>query len=607
MNEKNTHVRYQIAIPNPRNHYYHVMIEISEIATGSVDLKLPTWLPGAYKLNDFARDVEHFRAFDLDGKPISWEKTDKQTWSIAVPPEKSCRVEYDIYAFTLEDDASYICEEFAILNPGASIMMVEPKSGDPCSLEISLPTQWRNVTTGMTRDELTGLFLARDYHELMDCPIMMGNHEVRTFIARNIPHELVIEGRANIDLDTFIDDLRRIAEVEIDMMQHVPYQRYVFFMLLTDKDAGLEHRNSTLIFCKHHDFKPRDNYIETISIFAHELFHAWNVKTLRPAELISPDYFHETYTRGLWFSEGFTNYYHFVFLHRAGVITHEEYTETLAKLIHKYRLIPGRNHQSASDASFDTWIKYYRQDENTQNAEISYYLKGSHIAFLLDLIIQSATRARYSLDDLMRSLYRSCYLENEIGFTNDTVQVAASELCGQDLRAFFDNCLNAIGDLPFEEYLKLAGIDLQEKPQPADQKPHDVIPGSPGARVREHNYRVITAYVNRDGAAQNAGLQAFDEILAVDGFRVHNVSVFNTLMKQYPESSTVRFLIARHDQIRELTVVLGPADREGYLFKPSASVSEHQTIVFQGVMGYPHSEFLMKNGSVDQEKAVVAS
>lgn len=601
MTTPSAHVLYTISIPDPRNHYFHVIIEINEIIGSMINLKMPTWLPGAYKLNDFARDIEEFKACDPDGKTVTWRKTDKQTWTINVPPEQALRVEYDVYAFTLEDDASYVCEEFSVFNPGASVLMVEPFAENPCQITIVLPSVWQHATTGLTRIGTGQTFFAKDYHELMDCPFMFGNHDIKTFHARGIPHELVIEGRANIDLDTFINDLQKIAEVEIDMMQHVPYQRYVFFMLLTDKDAGLEHRNSTLIFCKHHDFKPRENYILTISIFAHELFHAWNVKALRPVELIHPDYFSETYTRGLWFSEGFTNYYHYVFLRRAGVITNDEYLDTLAKLIHKYRLIPGRNFQSASDASYDAWIKYYRQDENSNNAEISYYLKGSHIALLLDIIIQTETRGQRSLDDLMRALYQNKYLEQEIGFTNDDVAKAASESCGKDLTSFFALSLDSTGDMPFEEHLGMAGIELIEKAKNGESKAHDVIPGWLGARVRELNYRVLTAFVRRDGPAQAAGLQAEDEIIAIDRFRIKTSSEFDSTLKQYPENSTITLTIARREQLKEIDVTLGRPEREGYEFKPAKESTELQALVFTGIMGSKYSDFLQKHEIKDSE------
>ena len=597
MSNQSIPVFYEISILQPETHYMNVKIHIPEVPGDQFELKLPSWLPGAYLISDFSKTIENFSAVMMDGHPLRWSKTDKLTWSVKGKSGEAAIISYDVYAYSLADDACYTSAEYAVINPGASLMAVVPYFNEPSRLKIKMTENWARVTTGMTAvDGLDNTFQAADYHELIDCPLMAGNHLLRTFDIDGIPHDVVIEGEGNLDVDEFVEDLRKISRVEIDMMKHVPYQRYVFFLLITDIDAGLEHRNSTLIFTKRNDFKPRKKYLETITIFSHELFHAWNVKALRPKELIVPDYYSETYTDLLWFCEGFTNYYHEVFLHRAGIATCKDYLGRLAKTFHRYRMTPGRDYQSAAEGSFDAWIKYYQPNENSNNTTMSYYLKGSLIAFILDISIIEHSQGKYNLDNVMRELYVEKYVAEESGFTFDDVKMMVNKYSGQNLDALFTALVEETGDMPFEEYLQRVALKLEPVygTKDNDQDPEG---GYLGAYLRENNQKVYARIVSRNGPAYHAGMSAGDEIIGMNGYRIDGKSDLESRIGNCSPGDSVELMLSQRGKLNTVKVTLEKLPPKEYSLKPDLQAGEEEKSRFQTWCGAKFECILEKTES----------
>lgn len=571
-------IQYTLHLDQTKTHYIAVDIHIAEAPSGQFDLKLPTWLPGAYKLNEFSANIEQFKATNGHDNPVNWRKTDKLTWQVDASAGQPVNIHYKVYAFQLADDASYLSDDFAIVNPGTVCLAVIPLMESPCGIHVKLPEHWSHIATGMpAADDTNRIFSARDYHHLMDCPMLIGNHFLHTFEVNGIPHEVAIQGKGNLDFDQFLEDLEKITACEIEMMQHVPYDRYVFLFLITDRDAGLEHCNSTLIFERHFNFKPRKNYAEMISIFSHELYHAWNVKALRPKELVTPDYFTETYTDLLWVSEGFTNYYHYQFLLRPGVMTLKEYVDAVTFQVTRYRRFPGFEYQSIAEASFDAWIKYYRHNENTPNSTISYYLKGSLIALFLDIEIMEATQGKHRLDDVMRDLYQAHYVRNYDGFTYEDVVRTAEKYVGRNLDDFFRKYVYGTTDMPFETYFERLGLELKAQ-LPDDDK---LKKGNLGLRVRMREHRPHVSIVRRNSPAQNAGIQPNDEIVALNGLRVFTADQFTGRLEHMKPGDTVEITLARQQELKTVLAVLGEPVPVKYSAKPVADPDDDQKQMFQ--------------------------
>lgn len=581
-----TKVNYIIHLDQPRTRYVHVEIHIPKAPSEAIELKLPTWLPGAYKLGEFAANIEQFKATNGADKPVIWKKTDKLTWCVMAELGQSVTITYKVYTFQLADDASYLCDDFAIINPGTVCLAVIPYMEKPCTIKAVIPDNWQHISTGMkSLDDSNRKFYAADYHELMDCPMMIGNHYRHQFSVNGIPHEVAIEGKGNIDREQFLTDLEKMTQSVISAMQHVPYDRYVYLFLITDTDAGLEHCNSTLIFERRFNFKPRKTYLNMISIFSHELFHAWNVKALRPRELVNPNYFSETYTDLLWFSEGFTNYYHFQFLLRPGIMKPKEYIDAVAFQATRYRRIPGYEYQSTAEASFDAWIKYYRSNENTPNSTISYYLKGSIIAFFLDLDILKATGGKHRLDDLMRDLYQEHYVKKFDGFTFDDVVKTAERYIGKNLEAFFQKYVYGATDMPFEEYFRKVGLELTvNKPDDKDMRKGDL-----GLRLAMREHRPYVSVIRRNSAAQHAGILPNDEIVALDGLRVISSDDFSKRLEFIGPGATVEIMISRNGEIKTLQVVLGEPIPVEYTVKSVGEPTEKQVCLFKQWTGHEFS------------------
>ncbi|MBN1297386.1 M61 family metallopeptidase [bacterium] len=570
-------VQYSIHLESPKSHYITVDLFIPEAPADRFELKLPTWLPGAYKLNEFSANIEQFKASNGRQETVSWHKTDKLTWQVNANTGQPVRIQYKVYAFQLADDASYLSDDFAIINPGTICLAVIPLMESPCSLAVILPDHWKDIATGLPlADGENRRYRATDYHHLMDCPMLIGNLYLHRFIAGGIPHEVAIQGKGNLDFDQFLADLEKITACEIDMMQHIPYDRYVYLFLITDRDAGLEHCNSTLIFEHHFNFKPRKKYAEMISIFSHELYHAWNVKALRPQELVHPNYFTETYTDLLWVSEGFTNYYHYQFLLRPGVINLKEYIEAVTYQVTRYRRFPGFEYQSTAEASFDAWIKYYRQHENTPNSTISYYLKGSMIAFFLDLDILEATNGRHRLDDVMRELYQEHYVRKFDGFTYDDVVRTAEKYTGRKMDDFFRKFVYGTTDMPFESYFQKVGLELKAQ-DPDDDK---MKKGNLGVRVTMREHRPHVSIVRRNSPAQDAGIQPNDEIVAMNGLRVFSDEGFTGRLEHMKPGDTVEIMLARQHEVKTVTAVLGEPVPVKYTAKPIKNSGDDQRRLF---------------------------
>jgi predicted metalloprotease with PDZ domain len=349
----------------------------------------------------------------------------------------------------------------------------------------------------------------------------------------------------------------------------LPYERYLFFNVLTNSSDGIEHKGSTVLFADRWSTRTRSGYYDWLTLVAHEFFHAWNVKRLRPVELGPFDYENEVYTRSLWVAEGFSDYYAWLLVRRAGLASQDQTLGDISRAIGALQTTPGRLVQPLAAASYDAWIKQYRPDENSRNATVSYYTKGSLVGLLLDARIRRLTRGARSLDDVMRLAYRR--YSGERGYTPAGFRATASEVAGADLGDFFRQAVDSAGELDYGEMLDWYGLRF------APAEPDSAGGAWLGADARVRDGRLVVTAVRRDAPAYGSGLTAEDELLALDGFRLEGDDL-DSALEHYRPGDTVSVLVSRRGELRRYTVKLGraPGDRWSLSLRPDATPEQRR-------------------------------
>lgn len=575
-----TAIRYHISMPAPHTHLFHVTLAVDGPHPDALRVALPVWTPGSYMVREFARHVQQMRATTADGTALECRKIDKSCWEVLGADTGTVRISYQVYANDLTVRTSHLDGTHGYFNPASVCVYVPGREQEPCAVTVQVPQGWR-ITTGLPalgddptvrwddvgREFLAAAlgeasFLADSYDTLVDAPFECGTHRVLTFSVDGIPHEIAIWGHGNEDDARLIADTRTIVETEKAMFGGtLPYDRYVFIVHLADgRGGGLEHANSMTMLVDRFTFQPESAYERYLALTAHEFFHVWNVKRIRPDVLGPFDYQRENYTRQLWTMEGITSYYTDLLLLRAGLIDRARYLELLADKIVLLQSQPGRLVQSLHQSSFDAWIKLYRPDENSVNSSISYYLKGELVAMLLDVEIRRRSAGAHSLDDVMRFLYEH-YPISGPGFAETDGFIAAVEtvtgLHGQ-FDDFFARTLGSTEELPYDEVLAAAGLHLFWSHKRGGERP----PLWLGVRTRTEHGKLLVAATLSGGPAERAGVYAGDELLALDGFRIGE-STLNARLDERQAGDTVTISLFRRDVLLHMPLVLehAPADR----------------------------------------------
>ena len=560
-------ISYRIDVHNAQAHLFRVTLTIP--APGSTQrLSLPVWIPGSYLVREFARHLSALEARQ-GSRPVALTQLDKTTWQAECSGRAALVVTYLVYAFDTSVRAAFLDGHRGFFNGTSLCLRVEGRESGPHRIELkSLPRGWQIATSMASRS--AAVFEAVDYDDLVDHPFELGTFWRGRFNAHGVPHELVVAGALpDFDGERLLADTKRICEAEISFWHgeaakraDIPFGRYVFLLNSVDDGyGGLEHRASTALIAARRDLprlaapgaspgaKPEestDGYVTLLGLISHEYFHTWNVKRLRPRDFAPYDYTRENYTELLWFFEGFTSYYDDLFLRRAGLIDGPRYLKAVGKTIGSVLGMPGRQVQSVAQASFDAWVKYYRGDENTPNATISYYTKGSLVALALDLSLRSTkSRRKATLDDVMRALWvRSA--GGPIGEA-DIVAVlreVAGPARAEALTRQLGEWVHGISDLPLPELLKRFGVQWQSQPATLAQRL--------GVRVSESALGgVKVTHVLRGGAAERAGVSAGDEVLALGDWRLRRLDdALRLLMPGKPAS----LLVSRDQRLLTLTV-----------------------------------------------------
>lgn len=571
-------IRYTLSFPAPHTHYVEVTATVPTGRRQDVDLMMAVWTPGSYLVREYARNVEALSAVGVNGRVLDVDKSKKNHWRVATGGAPTITLKYRVYCREMSVRTNWVESDFALLNGAPTFITLADLSPRPHEVIINPAAGWKRSITALPA--LTGgdhRYRAPDYDTLVDSPIVIGNPAVYDFEVDGKKHSLVDVGEGGVfDGARAAKDLEAIVREDRRLWGLLPYDRYVFFNMITESGGGLEHKNSTVLMTNRWSTRTRRAYLAWLQLASHEYFHAWNVKRLRPAELGPFDYENENVTRSLWVVEGFTDYYADLQVARAGLQTRDEYLDDLSNTIELLQTTPGRLVQSAEMASFDAWIKYYRPDENSANTSISYYTKGTVIAFLLDAKIRKVTNGAKSLDDVMRAAYQQ--YSGPKGYTPDDFRGVAEKIAGTNLKPFWQSAVESTAELDYTEALDAFGLRFRAAPAAAAD--HAARPWL-GISTRNENGRLVISQVQRNAPADTFGLNVDDEILAIDDFRVRPDRWDNRL-EQYRPGDNVSFLVARREQLVRIPVTFGSEPPKGWRLEASPAATDRQQRLLDG-------------------------
>ncbi len=426
---------YQIAMPLPQTHLFEVKLTVSNWDGELLDVSMPVWTPGSYLIREYAKQVQDFVVTSDKGRKLSAEKTAKNNWQIRTSDSSKIFISYRVFANELTVRTNHLDATHGYFNPAALCFYIPGFEDCPIEIKIVTPYPDWQITTPLPEIS-PQTFLAADLDTLIDSPFEIGNQQIYDFTVLDKPHQLVVWGEGNLDPDSAIADIKKIVEVEAKIFDGLPYEKYVFLLHLSPAGGGgLEHKNCCSLLYPRFSFQGAEKHNRFMQLVAHEFFHLWNIKRIRPAALEKFDYDRENYTHSLWFSEGTTSYYDLIIPRRAGIYDEHEFLAELSKEITRFLTTPGRLIQPLSESSFDAWIKLYRPDANSSNSQMSYYLKGEMVTLLLDLLIRTRTQGAKSFDDVLVAMWEQ-YGKAEIGFTEVQLKQIIESIANQDLTAF---------------------------------------------------------------------------------------------------------------------------------------------------------------------------
>jgi predicted metalloprotease with PDZ domain len=576
-NENALKIRYQVAMPHPENHLFEVVLQLNGYKLSILDLKMPVWTPGSYLVREYAKNLQDFGVFAAS-QALPWRKVSKNHWQIDTAGVSKLTIKYRVYANELSVRTNHLDTTHGYFNGAALFFRIVGFDKQSITINITPPHPEWIVTSALNKLEgQLNTFIADDFDILVDSPFEVGTQELYKFDVLGKSHELAIWGKGNYQAEEMIADFQKIIEVEAGMFGGLPYDRYVFLLhLFSQSYGGLEHKNSCSLVYQRFGFRERDKYERFMQLVAHEFFHLWNVKRIRPKGLEIFDYEQENYTPSLWFCEGTTSYYDLLIPLRAGIYNAKKFLFNCSKEITRYLTTPGRRVQPLAESSFDAWIKLYRQDANSPNSQISYYLKGEMVSLLLDLLIRTNHRNERSLDDVMLKMWEQ-FGKQEIGYTPEELEEVIQSVADTDLFEFFERYLHTTEDLPFNDYLEAFGLKLV-----ADgiEEPYF------GVRVVTENGREIIKFVEYDSPAQQAGIDATDELLAIDGIKLTSGALSDRL-KDYQPGDTLQVTVFHQDKLCIYPVILQEGKPTKYLIKAVDNPTPLQEEKFAGWLGEP--------------------
>jgi predicted metalloprotease with PDZ domain len=595
-------IAYTVGMSRPHTHIFEIDIKIKRTASGPNEelLIMPVWTPGSYLIREFERQVQDFSAKDAAGQSLKWEKINKNTWRVTTNGATEWHASYRVYANELTVRSSELNSEHAFWNNATLLMYLDGALKTPSTVQVLAPDAWKVATGLPMAPGPKNTFRAENFDVLYDSPFEASNFKTIVFNVKGVPHRIVIDGEGNYDAEKMRRDVQKIVETEVEIMGgEIPYKDYTFILhLRSNASGGLEHSNSTALGYPRFGFKVERgerttssgpnttqqtvrDYRGFLALVSHEFFHLWNVKRIRPDVLGPFDYTKENYTKVLWVAEGITDYYADLVLRRANLISEADFLTATARSFQTLQNTPGRLVQSVEESSYDSWVKYYHQDENSINSQVSYYDKGAILGLLLDLEIRKKSNGTKSLDDVMRYLMAE-FFKKERNYGPEDFQKACELTAGASLEDFFAKYVRGRDELDYNSSLSAAGLKLETSTAPEADRP--VEKAYLGADMTWENDRLVVGRVYAGSPAYDQGLNTGDQIVAFNNMRVTK-EFFDARMAEKKPGDLISLTIFRFDDMSTLLIKLG-ALREGtYRIVPLPNQTEAQKQLYRSWMG----------------------
>ncbi|QQR98515.1 MAG: PDZ domain-containing protein [Sphingobacteriales bacterium] len=558
------HIKYKLFSKKTYAHILCIDLHINNISYDSLVLKLPVWIPGSYLVREFAKNIDYI--IDINTQQRI-KKTNKNTWIVDTKNIDSLHLQYHVYGFDWSVRTNHINEEHAFVNAAASLLYIENHENIPIDIEIVPDKNWNSISSNL---EILNNNIwqrrANNIHDLYDSVFEIGNQQIVHFNVKNTTYEIAMYGNNNCNTEQLIEDLKKIIASQIEIFGHHPCEKYLFIIqhrLLGF--GGLEHLNASVNQIPSYHYQEREKYRQAIGLLSHEHFHLWNVKRIKPKELLPYQYEQEQYTELLWFFEGITSYYDDLTCYRAGVFSKEEYLEIVEKLINEVVNHPGNDVQTLAEASFDAWIKYYRQTENSINSEVSYYRKGAVVALLIDLYLIYYSDAKYCLDNIMQILFAESQKPNYSGLTKERIIQVLQQFVDFDWNDFYENYIENTRPLPVEDIfnsMEFSCINNQNSSYYL------------GLYLQEKGNSFVIKQLDKNYGAYKAGLQVNDIIVEVDTQNFENN--LSSILQEKNTGDIVIFKIERDGSIHNIAVTLTLDLRKNYSISKPENISQNK-------------------------------
>lgn len=540
-------INYTLSFPEAQAHYTDVEMNIAGITEPSIDLKMAVWTPGSYLVREFAKNIESVSA-EVSGKPTVINKLNKNTWHVDLHGANAVKVKYRVYCFEISVRTPFVDTRHGFIASSAIFMYPANGLDQPATINIKPYKGWTTVSTSLDmvgNDQFT--VKSPNYDILFDSPIEVGTQDVAHFDVDGVKYELAMCLGGNYDKARLVKDLTKMAQLEAAIYGENPSHRYVYIVHNYNKSGGgLEHLSSTVLGATRDGYTNEATYEGFLSLCAHEHFHLWNVKRLRPFVLGPFNYEQENYTTDLWIAEGFTNYYDNLIVHRMSLYSQENYLGQIGGDINNIENAPGNLIQPVAEGSFDAWIKYYRPNENSINATVSYYSKGSVAAMMLDLEIIKDSEGKHSLDDVMHYAYHEFYKKQQRGYTDAEFKQVLEKFAGKNLDDFYAKYIYGVAAIDYAKYLGYAGFQLVDELASTNN-------ASLGITLAAVNFKPVIATVLRGSAGWIDGLNVNDELVAIDSEPFTDLNAITAYKKP---GQKVQVTVVRDGQQLTLPVTL---------------------------------------------------
>ncbi|MFQ6113944.1 MAG: M61 family metallopeptidase [bacterium] len=557
-------ILYTLSVDEESFEYFHVKIEVNDLDSSVLNLRMPRWAPGAYRFREYFKNVRNFKAFDRAGNNLQVEKIGDNGWQVKAS-NNYVMIEYDVKpAFEFWSESS-LDSTYALVQGPSVFMYAEGKRLSPILVKYILPDGW-NIASPLNQIGDKNLFYADNYDSFIDAPAQLGYFKKLTFELKEVPFELIFHGYSNFSVDSFLVMVKDICQYQVDLFGDIPFEKYVFFykLLLGQRSGGgLEHLNSTTIGLSSE--RLAQTVTSAAQVTAHEFFHVWNVKRIHPKVLGPFDYTKEAHTTALWFCEGVTSYYETLTLVRTKIWSTQKFIDKIERQIELLQETPDRHITSAERASWSIWERGYG------HSGVSFYNKGQILGLLIDLKIRQATKNRFSLDDVMRFM-NWWFAKENAGFEPGDIERAISAISQTDFSEFFDKYVSGTMELPYKKILAYAGLNIEIQ--------GTWIPSIGDFYFVGPRNRVVTVKAN--SPVEEAGLRRRDLILSIDGKDISRFSQVTELVKTKEVGSQLTLKVLRDGVELSLPVEVGKKEKTICEIEPMKKPTDLQLNIQKG-------------------------